>query len=234
MAKFAVIGLGKFGMTVATTLFEYGAEVIAIDNDRKLTEEVKNRVTVAVTMDSTDEQSLREQKLFEMDAVILAIGNNIEVSILTSVLLKKIGVTTIHAKVDSKLHRRILEMIGVQNVVFPEEMVGVQLAHNILSSNVLQYYSLATGHSLAEIEIPLDYVGKSLQELALPTSKGVNVVAIKYNKLTVNEDGENKVERMINDMPGANDILEEDDTLVLIGPKSKITDLIRETAAKRK
>ena len=230
MAKFAVIGLGKFGHTVATTLFDNGAEVIAIDSNKKLTEEIKGRVSAAINMDSTDESALRENNIHEMDAVVLAIGNNIEVSILTSVILKKLGVSSIHAKVDSRIHARILEMLGVQNVVFPEEMIGIQLAHNILSTNVLQYYNLATGHSLVELSVPKEYIGNSLQDLALPTKKGVNVVAIKSDKLMVTEDGENKIQKVINDMPSANDIIKEGDTLVLIGPESKINNLIDETS----
>ncbi|HNX00524.1 MAG TPA: NAD-binding protein, partial [Candidatus Cloacimonadota bacterium] len=125
MSNFAVIGLGKFGATVAITLFENGAEVLVIDKDEKVVDELKDRVTAAVTMDSTDEYSLKQLGLENMDAVILALGSNIQESILTSALLKKIGVGKIYAKVETHLHGRILEMIGVQNILFPEEMVGV-------------------------------------------------------------------------------------------------------------
>ncbi|MDD3049796.1 MAG: TrkA family potassium uptake protein [Candidatus Cloacimonetes bacterium] len=231
MSKYAVIGLGKFGMTVAVTLFESGAEVIAIDSNRRLCEEIKGRVTVALNIDSTDEYTLREQRIQEMDAVVLAIGNSLEVSILTTVLLKKLGVANIYAKVDSKVHARILEMIGVQHVVFPEEVVGIQTAYEIISNRVLKQYTLGTGHTLIELEVPQEYVGKSLQELALPSRKGINVVAIKYNDYISTEDGENKLEKRINDLPGANDIIEEGDILVLIGPKARIAELIKETAA---
>ncbi len=232
MGKFAVIGLGKFGTTIATTLFESGAEVIAIDNDEQLIEDIKGQVTAAVALDSTNERALKQAGIAEMDAVILAIGNNIEVSILTSVLLKKIGVTNIHAKVDSKLHARILEMLGIKNVVFPEEQIGTQLAHSLLSSNVLNYYSLATGHTIVEMLVPQNYVGKTLQEIALPAEKNIHVVAIKYNLITVTEDGENLVEKKINDMPGANDIINEGDVLILLGSESNINSLIEQTSSK--
>ena len=233
MGRFLVIGLGKFGMTVATKLFENGADVVAIDNDEKLIDEVKGRVSSAILMDSTDERQLKQIGVDEMDGVILAIGNNIEVSVLTSVILTRLGAVNIHAKVDSKLHARILELIGVKNIVFPEEQIGNQLALSMLSSNVLHYYSLSTGHSIVEIEVPRSYVGRTLQDLALPSEKGVHIVAIKYEHLEVSEDGENRMEKRINDMPGANDVIKEGDVLVLLGPQARINDIIRETSELR-
>ncbi len=229
MAKFLVIGMGKFGMTVSSTLFKNGAEVTVIDSDQKLIDEIKNSVTAAICMDSTDEQALKQVGVDDMDAVILAIGNNIEVSVLTSVILTKLGAANIHAKVDSKLHARILELIGVKHIVFPEEQIGLELAHSLLSRNVIRYYNLATGHSIVEISVPDSYVGKTLQELALPASKGVHIVAIKYDHLTVSEDGENKLEKRINDLPGANDVIKEGDQLVLLGPEPRINEIIKET-----
>jgi trk system potassium uptake protein TrkA len=232
MAKFAVIGLGKFGMNVATTLFDKGAEVIAIDNNRELIDEISGRVSVAINMNSTDEKSLKANRIQDVDAVILAIGNNIEVSVLTSVILKKLGVSNIYAKVDSKVHARILELLGIQNIIFPEEQIGKQLANSLISSSVLEYIDLSSGHSVVELVIPDIWVGKTLQQLALPTEKGVNIVAIKYTSQNVTEEGENIIEKRINDMPGANDVVNEDDVLVLIGPKTKIDDLIKETSKK--
>jgi len=230
MAKFAVIGLGKFGMNVATNLYENGAEVIAIDNNRKLIDEISGRVSVSIHMNSTDEKALKENRIQDVDAVILAIGNNIEVSVLTAVILKKIGVSNIFAKVDSKVHERILELLGIQNIIFPEEQIAKQLANSLLSSSVLEYIDLSSGHSVVELVVPENWVGKSLQELALPSKKGINIIAIKYTSLNVTEEGENVLDKKINDMPGANDIIHEGDVLVLIGPKHKINELIAETS----
>ncbi len=230
MAKYAVIGLGKFGITVATTLFEKGAEVIAIDNDETLIEEVKEKVSVAIHMSSTDEKALKSNRVQDVDAVILAIGNNIEVSVLTSVILKKMGVSNIYAKVDSKVHGRILELLGIQNIIFPEEQIGIQIANTLVSSNVLEYVDLSSGHSIVELIVPESWVGKTLQELALPTERGINIVAIKYKEKAVTEEGENMIEDITNDMPGANDVIKANDILVMIGPKAKINELISETA----
>lgn len=232
MAKFAVIGLGKFGFNTATTLFENGAEVIAIDNNQALIDEISGRVTVAINMNSTDEKALKSNKIQDMDAVILAIGNNIEVSVLTAVILKKLGVSNIYAKVDSKVHARILELLGLRNIIFPEEQIARQLANTLLSSSVLEYIDLSSGHSIVELVVPEAWVGKSLQELALPTKKGVNIIAIKYTAQNVTEDGENILERKVNDMPGANDVVKDGDVLVLIGSKTRINNLINETVKK--
>ncbi|MCD4651703.1 MAG: TrkA family potassium uptake protein [Candidatus Cloacimonetes bacterium] len=230
MARFTVIGLGKFGMTVATTLYSNGAEVVAVDKDEKLTIEVKGRVSTAINMDSTDEASLKELSIHEMDAVILAVGNNVEVSVLTSVLLKKLGAPRIYAKVNSKLHGRILELIGINNIVFPEEERGSQLAKSLLTSNVLQYMKLSSGHSVVELRAPREWIGQTLQQLALPRDNGVHIIGIKSEQFTTNESGENILEPFTNDMPGANDVVGEGDVMILLGSENNIDNLIKETA----
>lgn len=232
MAKFAVIGLGRFGWTVATTLASNGIDVLAIEKNPKLIEDIKDVVAIAACLDSTDENALRSLSIHEVEAVVLAIGNNIQESILTCAILKKIGVNLIYAKVENQLHAKILEFMGVQNIYFPEELVGEQLAKTLISKNVLEYISLTTGHIMIELVAPHNFVGKTLQELSLPTEKGVNVVAIKYNYLNIAEDGNNIVEQRINDMPGANDIIREGDVLIILGPKGNIDKLIRDTAVK--
>jgi trk system potassium uptake protein len=230
MARYAVIGLGRFGMTVANILAENEMEVIAIDQNQSLVDEISGKVTQAVCMDSTDESELRNLFLNEVDAVIVAIGSNIQESILTSAILKKIGVGVIHAKVENHLHGRILELIGVTRIIFPEEIVGTQLAKTLVSRNILDYFNLSSGHSVIELIAPPVYIGKTLQELSLPTQKGVNIIAIKYNYLTVSDDGKNTIEQRLNDMPGANDKINEGDVLILLGQKKNIDDLIRETS----
>lgn len=233
MARFAVIGLGRFGMTVATILAENGLEVIAIDKDQDLVNNISNKVTQAVCMDSTDENAIRTQNLSEVDAVILGIGSNIQESILTAAILKKIGAGVIYAKVENQLHGRILELIGVQHVMLPEEMVGNQLAKTLISKNVLEYINLSSGHIVIELVAPPQFIGRPLMDLALPTSRGINVIAIKYNYLSVTEDGVNIIEKRLNDMPGANDIVHEGDVLILLGPKGNIDKLIYDTAVKK-
>ena len=231
MAKFAVIGLGKFGYTIATALHENGAEVIAIDNDQNLIDDIGGKVTNPVRMNSTNEEDLKKVGIRDVDAAILAIGNNLEVSVLTAVILKRLGVANIYAKVDSKIHSRILEMLGIppENIIFPEEQIGRQLANSLLSKTIRNYIDLNSGHSLVELEAPSEWWGKTLQELALPTRRQVNVVAIKYREASVTESGENVFTTKVNDLPGANDIIHDGDVIVLVGSQSKIVGLINDT-----
>jgi len=233
MAKYAVIGIGRFGWTVATILAENGMDVIAIDSKKELIDAISGKVTSANCIDATDENALRELNLHEADAVIIGIGSNIQECILTAAILKKIGVGIIYAKVENQLHGRILELIGVQHILLPEEIVGNQLAKTLISRNILEYINLSSGHIVIELVVPKDFVGKTLQELALPSTRGINVIAIKYNYLTVTEDGRNVIEKRLNDMPGANDVVEEGDVLILLGPKGNIDKLIYDTATKR-
>jgi trk system potassium uptake protein TrkA len=192
-------------------------------------DEVSTRVTSAICMDSTDEPALRTLNLNEADAVIIGIGSNIQESILTAAILKKIGVGIIYGKVENQLHGRIMELVGVQHIMLPEEIVGNQLARTLISRNVREYINLSSGHIVVELLAPREFVGKALQELALPTMRGVHVIAIKYNYLSVTEDGRNVVEKRMNDMPGANDIVNEGDVMILMGPKGNIDKLIYET-----
>ncbi len=233
MASFAVIGLGRFGMTVASILAENGMDVIAIDKNQELVDDISTKVAQPICMDSTDEKSLRSLNLNEVDAVIMGIGSNIQESILTCAILKKIGVGIIYAKVENQLHGRILELIGVQHILLPEEMVGDQLAKTLISKNILDYFKLSSGYIVIELLAPAEFVGKTLQELALPTQRGINVIAIKYNYLTVSEDGNNVIEQRHNDMPGANDTVNEGDVLIIMGKKANIDKLIYDAALRK-
>ncbi|HQB97546.1 MAG: TrkA family potassium uptake protein [Candidatus Cloacimonadaceae bacterium] len=233
MARYAVIGLGRFGMTVANILSESGMDVIAIDKSQDLVDDISGRVTSAICMDSTDEASLRSQNLNEADAVIIGIGSNIQESILTAAILRKIGVGIIYAKVENQLHGRILELIGVQNILLPEEIVGTQLAKTLISRNVREYISLSSGHVVMEMVAPREFVGRDLQELALPSTRGVNIIAIKFSSLSVTEDGRNVVEQKMNDMPGANDTINEGDILIMMGPKGNVDKLIYDTTIRK-
>ncbi|MDD3534790.1 MAG: TrkA family potassium uptake protein [Candidatus Cloacimonetes bacterium] len=232
MARYAVIGLGRFGTTVANILFDSGMEVIAIEKKQELVDEISSRVSSAICMDATDEAALRLLNLNEADAVILAIGSNIQESILTAAILRKIGVGIIYAKVENRLHGRILELIGVQHILLPEEIVGTQLAKTLISKNVREYISLSSGHVVMEMLAPRSYIGKELQELALPSEKGVNIIAIKSDSFSVTEDGRNVVEKKVNDMPGASDIVNEGDVLIMMGPQAKVDRLIHELTQK--
>lgn len=227
MSQFAVIGLGKFALTVAETLAQKGAEVIAIDNDEKKLESIKNLVTNAVCLDSTDEEAMRAANIQNVDAVVLGIGETREISILTAALLRKIGISRIYAKADSDLHARILKMIGVQHVIFPEQYVGREIANLLLSQHLFSYMELSKGHSLVEAAVPTQFIGKSLKELDLRKTYRVNVVAIKRRKPSVDEMGNNVISEETNVLPNAEDVFEKGDTIVVVGKKEDIDRLVK-------
>lgn len=227
MAQFAVIGLGRFGITVAETLTQKGAEVIAIDNEEKKVEDVRNFVTNSICLDSTDEQALKAANINNVDAVILAIGGNKEVSILTAAILRKIGVGRIIAKVDSVLHARILKIMGVHRTIFPEQYVGREIANLLVSQHIFTYMEISKDHSLVEIAIPSFFVGKSLKELDVRNKYNVGIIAIKSSKPSVDEDGNNIVKEETNVIPSADDILNEEDKILIVGKKTDIDRLIK-------
>jgi trk system potassium uptake protein TrkA len=227
MSQFAVIGLGQFALTVAETLAQRGAEVIAIDNDEKKLESIKDIVTSAVCLDSTDEEAVRAANIQNVDAVVVGIGETREISILTAAVLRKIGISRIYAKADSDLHERILKMIGVQHVILPEQHVGREIANLLLSQHIFSYVEISKGHSLVEVAMPSQFIGKSLKELDLRKTYKLNVVAIKRTKPTVDEMGNNIISEETNVLPDAEDVFEKGDSIVVVGKKEDIDRLVR-------
>ncbi len=227
MAQFAVIGLGRFGNTIAETLIKKGADVIAIDNDEKKVEEVRNFVTNAVCLDSTDEQALRAIDISNVDAVVIAIGENIEVSVLTAAILRKIGVGKIFAKVDSELHARILTIVGVQRTIFPEQYVGREIANLLTSQHIFNYAEISKEHSLVEIAVPSFFLGKTLKDLDVRNKYNVSIIAIKHSQPKIDEFGNNVLVEETNVIPSGEDILKETDRIMIIGKNSDVDKLIK-------
>lgn len=177
--QFAVIGLGRFGTSVATTLHKMGYEVLAIDNDEERVQEFSNEVTHVVQADTTDEDTLVALGIRNFDVVIVAIGEDIQANILTTLQLKEIGVQYIVTKASNKLHGKMLEKIGADRVVYPERDMGQRVAHNLVSSTVLDYIELSPNLNIMEVSVPRALVGKTLAETDLRAKYEINVVAIK-------------------------------------------------------
>ncbi len=224
MSKYAVLGLGKFGSTVASELYEAGVEVWAVDINKKLTDKMQAQglVSSAINADATDEAVLNQLGLHEMDAVIVATCSNIESNITINMLLKKMKVPVIFSKVKDQIHKDILERMGIFNIIFPEKKVGIELARTILHNNILAYTEISKTHSLVEIEIPEQFWGKSLSEAEILAKYGLNVIAIKRKKKVVDENGENQIQFVMNDRPKANDILSTGDSFLLIGLQENV------------
>jgi trk system potassium uptake protein len=179
--QYAVIGLGRFGTSVAQKLFDAGQEVMGIDIDEDKVEDAELIVTHGVMADSTDEDALKSLGIRNFDCVIVAIGNDMQSSILTSMLLKELGVKKVIAKALSKHHGKVLEKIGVDWIIYPERDMGERVAHQLLSPNVLNYIELPREYNIEEIKLPKSMVEKSLREIDLRSKYNVSALAIVSN-----------------------------------------------------
>ena len=210
--QFVVIGLGRFGSSVAKTLYALGHDVLAIDSNEDLVQEISDSVTHAVQMDATDENALRTLGLRNFDVAVVTIGANIQASVMATLLVKDMGIKYIIAKGNSDLHAKVLYKIGADRVILPEKDMGVRVAHNLVSSSILDYIELSPDYSIIEIESPKEWYGKSMKELSLRSKYGINVMAIKRN----NE---------VNISPDADDVINKDDIVVAIGSAEDLTKL---------
>lgn len=208
--EFAVIGLGRFGGSICEELSSEGMKVLAIDKNEHKINEYKNIASHAVIADSTDEQVLRELGLSHVDHVIVAIGDNIEASILTTVILADMGVKKITVKAQNDYHEKILNKIGAHQVVHPERDMGKRIAHSIISNNILDYLELSEDYSMVEVAASRKMLGKTLVDLNIRAKFGCNVVAIKSGK-------------DINVSPTAEYEIRQSDTLIVIGADDDIS-----------
>lgn len=210
--QYAVIGMGRFGSSVANTLFKEGNEVLAIDKKEERIEYHKQSVSYAVIGDSTEEETMKEVGIRNFDTVIVAIGDDIQASILTVLLLKELGVHHVCAKAINKKHGQLLDKVGADKVIFPERDMGERVAHLLMAApNVLNFIELADEYGMEEVKVPQSMEGKNLRDLDLRARYNVTVVAIKERD-------------KINIAPDPDEKLEMDDVLLVIG---EIRDLER-------
>lgn len=202
--QFAVIGLGRFGGSVCRELTRQGVEVLAIDISEERVNEVKNIVTHAVILDSTDENALKSIGIRNFDHVIVAIGEDIQASILTTLMLSELGVKHITVKAQNDYHEKVLQRIGAHLIVHPERDMGVKIAHSIASNNVLDYLELSDKHSIMELVAGRKIDGKTLIELNIRAKYGINIIGIKRGE-----------ELIIS--PPANEQILYGDVLIVIG-----------------
>ncbi|MCF6465208.1 potassium channel family protein [Clostridium sp. Cult2] len=209
MKQFVVIGCGRFGASVAGTLHNLGYEVLAIDADGDKVQEISEYVTYAVQADVTDENVLKELGIRNFDVVIVSIGSNYQASIMATLIAKELGVKKVIAKAHDVLHGKVLSKIGADKIIFPERDMGVRVAHNLVSTNILDFIELSPDYSILEINALEPWENKTLKELRLPSKYGVNVMAIKRGK-------------DINISPYADDMIMKGDTLIVIGSNGDI------------
>lgn len=228
MRQFAVIGLGRFGFKVAEVLAKKGASVIAIDRRQDLIEKISDFVTKAIQIDSANEEALIASGIKEVDVAIISIGENIESSILTTALVKNIGINEIISRACTSLHAQILKMVGATRVIFPEEDMGVRVANSVLSPGILEYMELGADYTLAEIEAKKEWIGSTINVWDVKNNFGVNVVIIKrkivesVEKAEEAKETEEAKEKEIKVLPTANYKIEEGDVFIILGDKKDI------------
>ncbi|RHP35035.1 potassium channel family protein [Lachnotalea sp. AF33-28] len=201
--EFAVFGLGEFGRSVALTLAKNGCEVMAIDSSSEKVQEIADSVTHAVKADATDMDVVRSLGLNNLDAVVIAIGNNLEASIMATIISKECGVPYVLAKASNDIHAAVLRKVGADEIIYPEKAMGVRTARNLMSGNFLDFIELSKSFSMVEITPPPSWVGKSLRELDL-RKKGLNVIACKQ--------GDNVITQLDPDT-----VLREGDDFIIVG-----------------
>lgn len=177
--EFVVIGLGRFGGSIVRELVEQGADVMAIDSSPERVEEFMSIATQAIIADTTDELVIKSLGLSNFEHVIVAIGEDIQSSILTTLILKEAGVPQITVKAQNDYHEKVLKKIGADTVVHPERDMGIRIANHILSTNVLDYLELSDEHSIMELKAVDKLIGKTLIELDIRAKYGINIVGIK-------------------------------------------------------
>ena len=207
---FAVIGLGRFGGSVCKTLADAGQEVLAIDKYESRVNDYKDIATQAVVADAQDEDVLRSLGIRNVDHVIVAIGEDIQASILVTLMVKEQGVKYVTAKAQNEYHAKVLEKLGVDRVVHPERDMGVRIGRSLTSKNMVDYLDLDANFKFAEILITNpEFVGKSLAEMDFRDRYGLNVIALAHSR-----------QEMV--LPSAGDVLTENDSILVAGPTRAI------------
>jgi len=197
--EFVVIGLGRFGGSIVRELIDQGADVMAIDKFSERVDEFAAIATQAIVADTTDESVLKSLGIRNFEHVIVAIGEDIQSSILTTLMLKEIGVNKITVKAQNDYHEKVLRKIGADQVVHPERDMGIRIANNIMSNNVLDYLELSDEHSIMEIKANEILAGSTIIDLDIRAKYGINIVAIKRGPdILVSPQADEKI--IINDI----------------------------------
>ena len=224
----AVIGLGTFGAKTAMRLFEKGAEVLAIDSRPELVDRIKDRVSHAICIDVTQEKSLRAVNISDVDTAVVAIGDNIEMSIMAVAMLRKLGVGRVIARATTQLHEHVLREIGASEIIKVEEEMGEIVASKIAAPHVLQRYNFAAGYSIVEIKLGKAFEGRTLVESQIRQNYSLNIVALQKRVPYISEEGKAAYRVVINDSPLPMDVIEADDIVVLVGSEKNLDRLFQD------
>ena len=208
--QIAVVGMGRFGITLARELYRIGHDVLTVDRDEALTQQMMGQVTYSVTGDSTSMEFLEEVGIRNFDTAAVAIGTDIQSSVLTTVLLKRtFEVPQVVARATNELHGKTLEAVGADRVVYPEQETGLRTAHSLFQREVLEYMELTSEFGFSKVHVPAVMVGSTLEEAGLSTVRdkyGAAVVAIRRGRQPIL-------------MPSKDEPLRDGDQLIVAGPE---------------
>ena len=209
--QYAVFGLGSFGESVAVTLQELGCEVVVVDNHMERIENISPYVSYAVQADIEDPEVIRSLGARNVDGVVVAVADDMEASIMATLVSKEIGVPYVLAKAKNDLHAKVLKKIGADSIIFPEKEIGQSVARNLVSGEFVDWISLSPDYSITEIAVPEKWIGKSLSEIDVRRTKDVNVVGVRIGeKIQVTIDPEEPLQKeMMLIMIGSNEALEK-------------------------
>lgn len=209
--QYAVFGLGSFGESVAVALQELGCEVVVVDNHMERIEDISPYVSYAVQADIEDPEVIRSLGARNLDGVVVAVADDMEASIMATLVSKEIGVPYVLAKAKNDLHAKVLKKIGADSIIFPEKEIGQSVARNLVSGEFVDWISLSPDYSITEIQVPEKWIGKSLSEIDVRRTKDVNVVGVRIGeKIQVTIDPEEPLQKeMMLIMIGSNEALEK-------------------------
>ena len=209
--QYAVFGLGSFGESVAVALQELGCEVVVVDNHMERIEDISPYVSYAVQADIEDPEVIRSLGARNLDGVVVAVADDMEASIMATLVSKEIGVPYVLAKAKNELHAKVLKKIGADSIIFPEKEIGQSVARNLVSGEFVDWISLSPDYSITEIQVPEKWIGKSLSEIDVRRTKDVNVVGVRIGeKIQVTIDPEEPLQmEMMLIMIGSNEALEK-------------------------
>jgi trk system potassium uptake protein TrkA len=228
MNKIAVIGLGRFGQELARTLNEEGIEVLAIDRDSRLVESMRDHATLAVCLDSTDEEALKAQGVDQVDTAVVGIGEHFESAALTVALLKSFKVRRIIARAESEIQARILRKVGADEIANPEHEAANRWAHRLTLPRIREYVELGEGFSMIHVDAPREFCGKTPKTLMLRNQYGINLIAISRPEKIATDDEEAPAVRSSIIVPDPDTRILEGDVLILVGSDEGLSKLPRD------
>jgi trk system potassium uptake protein TrkA len=234
MKRFAVIGLGRFGKKLAIALAMSGAEVVAIDKNREEIEQIRDQVSLAVRLDSTDEEALKAQGIDKVDVVIVGIGQGdgagkgFESAILTVVNLRQMGVPQIYARAEDLIAGEVFSKVGATEVIYPEIESAQKWAYKLIAPQIGEKIDFAPGYSLARIKSPASFDGKTVMDLQLRQKYNVNLVAIKRSEHSRSKKSDKSEKGGIINVPMPNTIIYKDDILMVAGSDADLAKLPQE------